>query len=312
MLPTLFAALFLGVVSTGYAQTDANAGLTFTTFTVPGATSLSVASINDPGMVSGSYIDSSGATISFLRAVDGTITTYTEPNDTSTPLFTAGGQINRTGVVAGEYFDTANSIYEGFIYRSSAGTFSSFQVPGQPSGTTTGLFAINDKGNLCGYVIPPPYTTTTAFVDISGTVSLFSVNGSLTTVCLAINDSGTAVGYYTDTAGVFHGWMRTSAGVTTILDLPDAASTPGTAPCVTGPVAGTVSFGINNMGYVSGHYWDTSYNEHGFIRTPGGKWIRVNAPGAYQTAGGGLNDKVSFTGHYVDSVCNQFGFIAKP
>ena len=127
-----------------------------------------------------------------------------------------------------------------------------------------------------------------------------------------MNDSGTAVGYYTDAAGVFHGFMRTSAGVITVIDLPDASSTPGTAPCVTGPVAGTVVFGINNTGYVSGHYWDTANNEHGFIRTPAGKWIRVNAPGAFQTAGGGLNDKVSFIGHYVDNACNQFGFIAKP
>jgi hypothetical protein len=73
-----------------------------------------------------------------------------------------------------------------------------------------------------------------------------------------------------------------------------------------------VPLGINNAGYVSGHYWDTSNNEHGFLMTPAGKFIEINAPGAYQSSAGGVNDKVQVVGHYVTTSCTDVGYIATP
>ena len=300
------------IVSIAAAQGDSKSAFTYTTFTVTGATSLSAESINNAGTVSGEYADAAGDTVSYLRASDGTFTTYTEPNDTSSPTYTEAGQINKNGFVAGEFYDTADTTYEGYIYKSAAGTYTTYQVPGQPQFTSTGLAGINDKGNLCGFVFPPPYTSSSAFVEVSGTVTVFSVNGSATTACYAINDSGVSVGYYVDSAGVYHGWMRTATGTVTTIDVPGAATTTGTAPCVSVPVAGTVVIGVNNTGYVSGHYWDSAYNEHGFIMTPSGKFIHVNVPGAFQTSGGGLNDHVTITGHYADSSCVDSGYIATP
>ena len=308
-----FATLCLPfLVSIGAAQDSAPVSFTFITFTVPGASPLSVESINDSDTVSGYYSDASGDVISYLRANSGTIVTYKDPLNTSTPGFTEGGQINKSGIVVGEYFNTAAATYEGYIYKSSTKTFTSYQVPGQPQYTTTSLAGVNNNGNLCGFVFPPPYTVVSAFVEVSGTVSMFTVNGSATNACYALNDAGSAVGYYADSAGVLHGFMRTSSGTITTIDNPAAATVTGTAPCVSGPVAGTVALGINNAGYVSGHYWDTAYNEHGFIMTPGGKFIPVDVPGAYQTSGGGLNDHVQITGHYSDSSCNTYGYIATP
>jgi hypothetical protein len=309
LLPALCLSLGMSVAG---AEDNPLVTFTYQTFTVPGAVTLSVESINDSGTVSGYYTDASGDTTSLIRASNGTITTYADPKDTSSPSYTQGGQINKNGLVAGEYFNTAAITYEGFVYKSSTGTFSSYQVPGEPQYTSTGLTAINDKGNLCGFIFPPPYTLTSAFIEVSGTVTIFSVNSATTSACYALNDAGTAVGYYADSAGVYHGWMRTSTGTITTIDVPGAATTPGTAPCGTASVAGTVVLGINAAGYVSGHYWDTSYNEHGFIRTPSGGYIHINAPGAYQTSGGGLNDHVVLVGHYLDSSCNWTGYIATP
>jgi hypothetical protein len=69
--------------------------------------------------------------------------------------------------------------------------------------------------------------------------------------------------------------------------------------------------GINDQGFVSGHYWDKKCNEHGFIRTPGGKFITLNVPGAYQTGGGGMNNKGMVVGHWAtDSSCDDEGYIA--
>jgi hypothetical protein len=184
-------------------------------------------------------------------------------------------------------------------------------VPGQPQYTTTALEGINDKGDLCGFVQQPPYTVTSGFVEIGGVVTIFAADGSTTTLCSAINDSGTAVGYYVDSSGVNHGFTRTSSGTITTINAQGASTTPGDAPC-TGTTAGTIAIGINNAGYVSGHYFDTSYNEHGFIMTSSGKFIEINVPGAYQTSGGGLNDHDVLVGHYDDTSCNESGYIATP
>jgi hypothetical protein len=314
VLRRAFLATFIlaAGISIATAQEASPDSFTFTTFTVPNAVTLSVESINDSGTASGYYSDAAGDVISFLRAYSGTQVTYQDPLDTVSPTFTEGGQINNNGVVVGEYLNTAAGTYEGYFYKTATKTFGSYQVPGQPQFTTTSLAGINTAGNVCGYVFPPPYTAYSAFVESAGTVTMFSVEGSAATACLGLNDAGTAVGFYVDSAGVSHGWMRTSSGTVTTIDVPGAATTPGTAPCIQGPVAGSLVLGVNNSGYVSGHYWDSAYNEHGFIRTPAGKFVQINVPGAYQTGGGGLNDKLVMVGHYEDSSCNYSGFVAIP
>ncbi len=294
------------------AQDQGAKGFNFTTFTVSGATTLGVESINNAGTISGYYVDSANNTLGFLRSSSGIVTPYTDPLDTTTPSYTAGAQINRAGAVAGEFFDTSQGAYLGYIYKSATGKFVTYSVPGQPQYTTNALTGINNKGEVCGYFTPPPYTLISAFVEAGGTVTPFTVNGSALNYCEALNDSGTAVGDYKDAAGVYHGWMRTAAGILSTIDVPAASTTPGTAPCVSGPIAGTVPLGINTAGYVSGHYWDTRYNEHGFLMTPGGKFLTIDVPGAYQTAGGGLNDKAVVVGHYADSTCASLGYIATP
>jgi len=104
--------------------------------------------------------------------------------------------------------------------------------------------------------------------------------------------------------------MRDSSGVITQIDEPEASTSVGTAPCV-GSIGGTSALSINNKGYIGGHYWDTSYNEHGFIRAPSGTFITVNVPGAYQTAGVEINNANVAVGHWVtDTSCDDEGFIA--
>ncbi len=301
--------LALGVSLAG-AQVTTNSKFSFETFTVAGAVTLGVESVNDSGTISGYLVDASSNTMAFLRFPGGGIKTYVQPEDSTTPTFTQGGQINDAAVAAGEYYDTAAGTYRGYLYDVGAEVYHFFAVPGEPQHTTTGLAGVNDYGVLCGFVSPPPYTSTNAFI-YNGTVTIFSVNGATSTTCAALNNTNEAVGYYLDVNGVNHGFLRTSTGTITTIDVPGASTTPGTAPCA-GTVAGTVALGINNAGYVSGHYWDTSNNEHGFIRTPSGSYIQIDVPGAYQTSGGGINDHVELVGHYADSACNPSGYIATP
>jgi hypothetical protein len=143
------------------------------------------------------------------------------------------------------------------------------------------------------------------------------VPNSVNTFCLDINDSNTTAGSYQDSAGVWHGFVRTAGGTITTIDAPGASTIPGSEPCPSQDgqggttVAGTLVHGINSLGDISGHFFDTSYNEHGFVLSQTGKFTQIDVPGAFQTGGGKLNDSGEVVGHYVDTSCNAFGYIAR-
>jgi hypothetical protein len=198
------------------------------------------------------------------------------------------------------------------------GTFATYIFPSLPAGSETAVNQTNRIGALCGYIVQnvAPFSAQ-AFIRPpggSGTL-LFSVTNAADTYCYGINDSYTIAGEYLDSAGVWHGFTRTAGGTVTTIDAPGASTTPGTQPCPTqdggNPIAGTVVQGINASGDVSGHFWETSYNEHGFVLSHTGVFTQIDVPGAFQTSGGELNDGLWIAGHYVDSSCNASGYIAQ-
>jgi len=297
--------------------TPDSAHFSFSTFSVPGAVTLIVNSINDHGTISGWFTDSAGDTKGFLRSPSGTLTILVDPGDTASPAFTELGDINVNGIVVGEFYDAASSTYSGLFYNRGNGTYRTYNLPGQPPNSATSILGINKLANhFCGIVYPPGFASNSAFVSLAGHVDIFSISGSLHTGCSALNNSDAAVGYDLDSAGLRHGWLRNSSGTITLIDEPGAATVPGSLPCGgaggLGSVGGTNTVGINALGTISGNYWDTSYNQHGFFRTPAGKYYPVNVPGAYQTAGSGMNDHGVMVGHYLDSSCNSYGYIATP
>lgn len=299
------------------AQT-ADPPVRFSQFTVPGSTGrLGVSDINDLGEVVGYYTDTAGDIFGFVRTSRGGLTTLSNPSNTGSPAFTAAYGVNNFGAIAGLYVNTAANAYESFLYTN--GNWGSYFYPGLPAGSETGLYKANDVGGYCGFVIKnvSPYPAQ-AFVSTRNGAgnAIFSGNDSVNTFCEDINDFGTAVGSYQDSKGVWHGFVRTAGGAFKKIDYPGASTVQGNEPCPDedGPnvgnlAAGTVVLGINNLGDISGHFWDTSYNEHGFVLS-GGKFTQIDYPGAYQTGGGGLNDLGQFVGHYVDSSCTAYGYIA--
>jgi hypothetical protein len=294
------------------AAQDISVNFSYSSFYVPGAVTLGVQGINDGGTISGYFVDSSGNTRGFELPPSGTVVTLIEPGDTGSPGYTEGYQITQTGTIFGQFYDDSITTYTGFIYKSARGTYTTYLPPG-PQYTTSALLGGNDLGDFCGFIYPPPYSTASALVNLNGTFNTYQIEDSPVSECTSMNASGTAAGTYTDSAGVDHGWVMTTSGVLTLINVSTAASVAGAAPCVTGNVAGTVVDGINNLGDVSGHFWDTSYNEHGFLMTAAGKFYQLDYPGAYQTAGGGLNDKRNVAGHYIpnsDSCSAPVGYIA--
>jgi hypothetical protein len=309
MKRTLQLTLLLGTISAGLLHAQS---ISYSTFEVPQAAqnSLSVEAMNGAGVIVGYLTDTSGNLDGWMRDANGDITLLVDPLDTSTPSATVAYGLNNAGTITGYFWDTSASLYYGYFY--SDGNWETYTVPNQPAGTDFATGGINNKGSFCGFILQSPYTTYLNFVSIGGQVTVFQVDGSNTEACIAMSDSNTAVGYYIDASGVDHGWVREASGKITTINVPAASTTPGTAPCVSGTtIAGSVVEGINNAGFISGHYWDKKYNEHGFLRTPSGKFISLNVPGAYQTSGGDINNKNEMVGHWAtDTSCDDQGYIA--
>ncbi|MFZ3266279.1 MAG: chitobiase/beta-hexosaminidase C-terminal domain-containing protein [Terriglobales bacterium] len=228
------------------------------------------------GVIAGSYVTGSPSTTSvyhgFMRATDGTITSFDPPGaGTSDTSGTQSAAINSAGVITGTYLDN-NFERHGYL-RSANGTFTNpIDVPGasdigtvpasiDAAGDITGFYA-DSNGLYHGFVRSAGGTITT--IDAPGaTTTPASGNGvgSIAgTLASSINTTGVIAGFYTDSNGAVHGFVRAANGAfTDPLDAPNA----GTAP-----LEGTTGFGINDSGLITGTYADTNEALHGFVLTP--------------------------------------------
>ena len=97
-----------------------------------------------------------------------------------------------------------------------------------------------------------------------------------------------------------------------IFDAPGADTTAGSGN-------GTFPNSVNDAGAITGHYTDAHNVNHGFLRSPGGKFTTFEAPGAGTTAGSGsgtfansINDAGAITGRYTDAHNVNHGFLRIP
>jgi hypothetical protein len=100
-------------------------------------------------------------------------------------------------------------------------------------------------------------------------------------------------------------WPQGSVGSFTTFDAPGAG---------TGVMQGTLCFGINAVGVVTGMYEDANSVFHGFVRTAGGTITPFDAPDAYPSNNGGtypfsVNAGGSITGMYNSENGWQHGFV---
>jgi hypothetical protein len=128
------------------------------------------------------------------------------------------------------------------------------------------------------------------------TIVSFDPPGSVFTVPSSINLSGQVTGYYNDSSGVAHGFLREVDG--TIISFDPPGST------------GTISYGINASGATTGDYFDT--HSYGFIREANGDFITFDA--SYGGSGFGtspyvISDSGEVAGSSADSNNNQHSFL---
>jgi hypothetical protein len=272
-------------------------GQTFTTFDPPGSQGTSPASINPAGQIVGTYFDSNFATHGFVRATDGTITSFDAPgmiNGSAPPLITP------QGLIVGTYFD-ANFATHIFL-RAKDGTITTLDIP-SPGAFIYAVVA-NSAGAIAG-----------ASIDSNGTPQLFlrAASGTFTLVefppafltsffvpsIVGITPGGTIMGSYFDSNFVIHGFLRTIDGNFTTFDAPNAAAFF---------FEGTTPTSINDSGIVTGFYFDTTQNSElrVFLRASDGTFSSFATP-QLGTFGGvaSINSSGAVAGNVQNTVCSD-------
>lgn len=258
---------------------------TYTQVDFPGALATYAFDIDSAGDVVGYYQDASQNSHGFLLS-GGTFSTIEEPNsDTS---YTFG--INDNGQIVGAHRIVGGSIFYGFVYDVATGAFTDFSYPESHFTLAT---AINNAGVVVGYASVPNGSRFIGFELNGGTfltiqphaIGSVSVNG--------INDSGDVVGYvfphppassfvfnitYHRILGSVEGAQAygiNNANAISGTYFPGRIAEAGfvydhgSLQELQFPAATTtLGFGINDLGQVTGAFFDQSNAVHGFLWTP--------------------------------------------
>ena len=210
--------------------------------------------INTAGAIAGNYSDGIGLH-GFLRAPDGTFTTFDPPASPTYGSQTFPMAINPAGAIAGSYMDGNTGSYRGFL-RAPDGTVTAFD----PSGSLlTQVEGINQAGQITGWYFPNFYTGPVhGFLRRPKYGSITSIDPPpplppLGVFPYAINPAGTITGNYFAN-NQYHGFLLQLNGTFTTFDPPGSQNT-------TTPTA------INKAGAITGSYPDANSVNHGFLRS---------------------------------------------
>jgi len=270
-------------------------------------------SINDWGVVVGSYTDTDVVPHGFLRFPDGEFLSFDAPGaglgqdlDEGTVPYA----INDWGDVTGQYQDP-NLLFHGFI-RYHDGSYVNFEAPGVgENGIGTFGYSINNWGAVSGVYLDSNLAYHGFVRDPSGKITDFDVQGAGTGAfqgtypCeeTCINSWGEVAGFYYDGNNATHGFVREPGGKITMIDIPGAG---------TGAGQGTVVASINDAGTTTGYWADPNYFYYAFIRTRDGKVTTFYIPSAnfpgQGTVGYSLNSGDAVAGAYFDANFAYQGF----
>jgi probable HAF family extracellular repeat protein len=222
------------------------------------------------------------------------------------------------------------------VARAQQYVFENISVPND---TFTQLLGINDADVIAGYHNQNVNQGFTLNLPNSFTPENFPT-GVQGTQVIGINNLGNTGGFYQDSSGIQHGFLRTN-GVFSTVDFPgtnpinqilgvnntgqaagyfqatSGAQTPfifnpGLPPggqfSIGGslPVSGQAT-GINDLGQVTG-FFPTSTGDDGFLLSAG-KLQTLSFPGATVTQALGLNNLGQVVGFYNDASGNSHGFL---
>jgi hypothetical protein len=225
--------------------------------------------------------------------------------DTADPTFNQELGINNSGLISG-YFGSGAAGHPNKGYTVAPPSYTSFtnenftgsaqtQVTGLNNiGTTVGFWSNTNNGvgsdNNFGFV-----HIGTTFTNVNNPAT--ATTGLIVNQLLGVNDSNTAVGFYTDAGGVTHGYTYNIAGATFSANIDDPKA-----------VGNTTAAAINNSGQIAGFYTDAANVTHGFLDT-GGVFTTLDAAGAASTSLLGLNNVGQAVGFDIDAAGAMHGIV---
>jgi hypothetical protein len=139
-----------------------------------------------------------------------------------------------------------------------------------------------------------------AVVPVSAQIYNFDPTGSTRTFALSVNTTGAVTGYYFDSSGLSHGFVRNPQGHITPFD-------------PSGSVL-TYALSINTSGAITGFYTDADDHNHGFVRDPQGNITPFDPSGSVLTYAWSINTSGAITGYSQDgdSISEVHGFVRDP
>ncbi len=258
----------------GDEEDESPTGATFNTFEAPGADTTAGSfngtfafSINSAGAIAGEYVDASSVSHGFLRARDGTFTTFDAPG-AGTGAFqgTIASNINPAGTIEGVYIDASGADHD--FVRAPDGAITTVDAPGAGTGPGQGTFActrdcLNPAGTITGPYADASFVIHGFVRAPDGAITTFDAPGAGTgafqgTFPEGINRAGRIAGEYVDASNVSHGFLRAPDGTFTTFDVSGAG---------TGSGQGTIPNSNNAADAITGYYVDASNVAHGFLRT---------------------------------------------
>ncbi len=263
----------------------------FITINADGSTNAVADGINNKGLVSGYYEDSSSIYHGFVWQ-DGVFTKVDYTDAAYTKLYS----LNNSAVVIGFYGNSSSTEEHAATYSAKSHKWTVLpDITGYPYNEGYGIDddgvavgnAFTSSGNSMAWIWNPA-TRSYSFFTVPGAAEY-------TTSPSGLNDKGQIAGYFADSSGAYHGFLK-EYGTYTIIDVPDAPY--------------TFLDGINSSGIIQGQIYNAAGAAEGFAATSGGLFRIVNYPGAANTALVGINDLGDVSGSYWENFGVNTAFVA--
>jgi hypothetical protein len=268
-----------------------------------------------------------------------------------TALETDSYAINNSGMIAGDYVDSAGAQHP-MILAGKNLTKADHKGCSNTPGTSPAFYGLNSAGVAAGFCVSSITGDTIAFTYSMKTKKFtdIKIKGGTSVEASGINDKGAVVGTYVDSAGVAHGFVKVGTKITK-LDPPGAANGTPVGPAdgfinnkgvitiyATNSAGTNVSFttanngktfkafhgkgegmtgtaihNINNNGDIVATVFDTAGNRHGILLHSGKQYVfdDPKGDGKNATRADGLNDKLGIVGRYGAGAFGGTGFFAQ-
>jgi len=163
------------------------------------------------------------------------------------------------------------------------------------------LLGINDTGTIAGYHGSglTGHPNNGFILELPSTFTPENFPSAVQTQVIGINSNGSTAGFYIDTKGANHGFLR-HGSLSVKVDFPGTTSVPKFNQLL----------GLNAQAQSAGFYNDAAGNSHGYIYAALGSVFSVfTIHGATTATATGVNETGQVCGFYTDTAAIMHGFL---